>query len=107
MSQASEQFKPLLGSIDTGIKDILGQLIDGTIEDLDGPIRDISNRLAFAARRKRQDLVDASIDQLAIIALEKRLRIEGMGSNTMQVLLSMGVNALINGAIGGLGSVRR
>jgi hypothetical protein len=93
--------------MESGIKEILGQLIDGTIEELDGPIRDISARLTMAARRKRMDLVEASKDQLALIVLEKRLRVEQMGSDLVGRLLGMGVDALIGGAIGGLGSLRR
>jgi hypothetical protein len=104
---SQEQFKPLLDAMENGVKGILGELIDGTIEDLDGPIREISARLALAARRGRKDLVDASKDQLAIIVLEKRLRIEGAGDGMFEQLLGMGIDALIGGAIGGLGSLRR
>ena len=93
--------------MESGIKEILNNLIDGSIEELDGPIRDISARLTMAARRKRMDLVEASKDQLALIVLEKRLRIEEEGSSIFESMLGMGINVLINGAIDGLGSVRR
>lgn len=96
----------LVDAMEKGVKDIMGSLIDGTIEDLDGPIRDISARLAYAARRNRLDLVAACRDQLQLLALEKRLRIEQEGNGILDTILTVGVNALINGALGGLGSLR-
>jgi hypothetical protein len=103
----ANQYQPLQDAMEEGLKSIVGNLIDGSIEDLDGPIRLIAQRLTMAARRKRMDLVEASKDQLALIVLEKRLRVEQMGSDLVGQLLGMGVDALIGGAIGGLGSLRR
>lgn len=104
---AAEQYQPLLDAMESGVKQLVGELIEDTIEDLDGPIREISARLAMAARRKRHDLVAASKDQLAIIVLEKRLRLEQEGSGLWETMLNMGIDLLVNGAIGGLGSLRR
>ena len=101
------QFKPLTDAMEAGVKSLVGNLIDGTIEDLDGPIREIALRLALAARRGRQDLVVACKDQLAIIVLEKRLRVEQEASGLWESMLDIGVDLLVKGAIGGLGSLRR
>lgn len=96
----------LLDGMEKGVKEIMGSLIDGSIEDLDGPIREISARLAMSARRNRPDLVEACRDQLQLLALEKQLRIQTEGTGLLDMMLNMGVNALINGAIGGLGSLK-
>lgn len=102
----ANQFQPLVDSMETGLKDIVGHLIDGTVKDLDGPIRDISARLAMAARRNRPDLVVACKDQLQLIVLEKQLALGVSGEGGMDTLINVGVNALINGAIGALASKR-
>lgn len=100
------QYQPLADAMEQGVKDILNSMIDGTIEDLDGPIREISARLTMAARRGRMDLVEMCRDQLELIVLEKRLRIEMEGTGVLDTILSVGVNALITGAIGALASRR-
>lgn len=102
----ANQYQPLIDAMEQGVKDILNGLIDGTIEDLDGPIREISQRLTMAARRGRLDLVEMCRDQLELIVLEKRLRLEMQGSGVLGSVLTMGVNALVNGAIGALASRR-
>lgn len=102
----ANQYQPLVDAMESGVKDILGSLIDGSIEELDGPIREISARLTMAARRGRMDLVQASRDQLEMLVLEKQLRVSMEGTGIMDTILSVGVNALINGAIGALASAR-
>jgi len=102
----ANQFQPLLDSMESGIKDILDQMIDGTVEDLDGPVRDIASRLTLAARRGRMDLVAASKDQLALIVMEKELRLRSEADGFMDTIINVGINALINGALGALASAR-
>ena len=102
----ANQYQPLVDAMEQGVKDILNQLIDGTIEDLDGPIREISLRLTMAARKNRPDLVEMCRDQLELIVLEKRLRLEGQGDGVLGTILNVGINALVNGAIGALASKR-
>jgi hypothetical protein len=96
----------LIDEIEGGLKDLLNELIDGSVEDLDGPIRLIAQRMAMAARRQRMDLVEMSKDQLQLIVLEKELRIRAEFDGFWENLLNMGINALISGAIGGLGRAR-
>ncbi len=103
----ANQFQPLQDAMEFGLKELLGQLIDGSIEDLDGPIRDIALRLSLAARRNRPDLVEMCKDQLELILLEKRLRLESSTEGMLGTLLGLGVNLLVNGAMGGLGSLRK
>lgn len=89
-----------------GIKELLNELIDGSVKDLDGPIREIAGRLALAAKRKRPDLVEMCKDQLQLIVIEKELRLKAGASDIWETILSMGINALVNGAIGGLGALK-
>lgn len=96
----------LATALEGGIKELLGELIDGSIKDLDGPIREIAARLALAAKRKRYDLVEESRDQLALIILEKELRLKADAFDLWEKVLGMGLNALVNGAIGGLGALK-
>ena len=96
----------LIDELELGLKGLLNDLIDGTVEDLDGPIREIAQRMAMAARRNRMDLVEACKDQLALIVLEKELRVRAEADGWFESVLSIGINALIAGAIGGLGRAR-
>lgn len=102
----ANQFQPLNDAMEQGLKDLLGSVIDGTIEDLDGPIREIAARMSMAARRRRMDLVGMCQDQLQMIVLEKELRLKNESTGFLDTVLSVGVNALINGAIGALASAR-
>ncbi len=91
-----------------GVTDIVTSLVDESIADLTGPVKEISARLALAVRRKgRKDLVEMCRDQLALIVLEKRLRVEGAGSDLLvNMVVNIGINALVNGAVGGLNSLK-
>lgn len=88
------------------VRNILGSLIEGSIKDLDGPIREISARLAMAAKRKRPDLVEACKDQLSMIVIEKELEVRSGVGDAFDSILNLGLNALVNGAIGGLGAIK-
>lgn len=103
----ANQYQPLVDAMEEGVRQLVGELIDGTVEDLDGPIRQIALRLAMAARRKRPELVVACKDQLALIVLEKRLLLEQDAKGLWEKMLDMGIDLLVNGALGGLGSLRR
>jgi len=101
-----KDMKALAGAMESGVKAILSQLIDGAITDLDGPIRDTAARLTLASRRGRQDLVDESRDQLALIIMEKERRLKVSGYDVLDTVLGIGLNALVNGAIAGLGALK-
>lgn len=92
----------LVDAMESGVKDILNELIDGTVSDLDGPVREISARLTMAARRNRPDLVQACKDQLLLIVLEKELTLRSTADGWLDTVLNVGINALINGAVGAL-----
>jgi len=102
----ANQFQPLVDAMESGVKDILGEIIDGSVEDLDGPVREIAARLTMAARRGRLDLVQACQDQLLLIVLEKELRLRSEADGFLDTMLNVGINALVNGAIGALASAR-
>lgn len=96
----------LSNDLEAGLKSILNELIDDSITELDGPIRIISSRLAIAARRRRGDLVEECKDQLLLIVVEKEMKLRGVSFDVLGNLLSMGMNALVNGAIAGLGAIK-
>lgn len=98
--------KAIQAGLEGGIKVLLNQLIDGTIQELDGPVRETSQRLAIAVRRGRQDLVQESSDQLALIVREKELRIKQSAGGMFDSVLALGMNALVNGAIAGLSGLK-
>lgn len=102
----STDWKHLGDTLQEGVRDILDELIDGSIEELDGPIREAGQLLAIAARRGRQDLILEVQDQLAMIVLEKELSLRSGGFELLDRLLGIGIAALVNGAIGGLGALR-
>lgn len=101
-----QDMESLTGALTGGLKELLGDMIDGSISDLDGPIRSIAARLALAATRKRYDLVDECKDQLLLIIMEKELRLKAGVGELWEQMLGMGLNALVNGAIGGLGALK-
>ena len=96
----------LADALGGGLKSLLGELIEGSLKDLDGPVREIAPRLALAAKRKRQDLVDECKDQLMLIIIENELRLKAGTSELWEKMLGMGMDALVTGAAGGLGALK-
>lgn len=101
-----QDWKYVADALEGGLRNLLGQLIDGTISDLDGPIRMAAARLQLAARRRHPELVEEVQDQLAMLILEKQLRLRGNSSDMLSLGLSIGLNALVDGAIAGLGGLK-
>lgn len=94
-------------ALEDGVKGILNEMIDDSIADIQGPIRDISMRLAQSIRRPdRQDLVEACRDQLQMLVLEKRLKAAEGIEGFVGMFINVGVNALVTGAVGGLKSLK-
>lgn len=102
----STNWNHLNTELERGLKEMLNELIDGSIADLDGPVRETAQRMTVAAKRNRPDLVEASRDQLSLLVLEKELRLKVEGFGLFERMLNLGVNALINGAIAGLGGLK-
>jgi len=92
--------------LERGLRGVLDELIDGTITELDGTVRLTAQRMVLAAKRGQYDLVEASKDQLAMLVIEKELRLKVEGFGLFERLLSMGINALISGAVAGLGGLK-
>jgi len=105
---ASKDWEGLRNEIEGALRDQLGGLIEGSIDDLEGPIRDAANRMVVAIRRgpTAQPLVDEIRDELALRMLEKEIHAKKAVGNVMDVVLGVGLNLLFKGAIGGLSAVK-
>jgi hypothetical protein len=101
-----QDISAIANGLEAGLKGLLNDLIDGTIEELDGPIREASQRLSLAVAGHRPELAAEVRDQLALLVLEKRLRLQKMGSGMFERVLLLGMNALVNGAIAGLVGIK-
>lgn len=104
--EAKQDMKALAQGLEGGLRDYVQSLIDGTVQELDGPIRQTAGLMAQAAAQGRMDLVEMARDQLALIMVEKKVRAKGALGHVMDRLLLQGMNLLVNGAIAGLSSVR-
>ena len=63
--------QPIQDAMEQGVKDLLNHIIDGTVTDLDGPVRETSQLLTLAARRNRPDLVTEAQEQLMLILVRR------------------------------------
>jgi hypothetical protein len=88
--------------IEAALKAELARLLDGTVDAVDGPIRQAANRLLFAAQRGRRDLADEARDQLALALEERRLAARAGLEATLAVVLGRGVGLLFDGLAAGL-----
>jgi hypothetical protein len=91
--------------IEQALKAELSRVLDGTVDQLDGPIRDASNRLVVAARRGRRDLADECRDQLALEIDAAKMSARSGFENTLNVILQRGIGLLFDGLVAGLAGI--
>ena len=105
---ASKDWESLRDQIETAVRDQLAGLTNGTIEELQGPVREAANRLVVAIRRgpAGQKLVDEIRDELALRLLEKEIEARDAYSKVFDIILGTGLNLLFSGAIAGLSSIK-
>lgn len=88
--------------IEAALRAELSRLLADTVDTVDGPIREASNRLVVAARRGRRDLADEARDQLALAIEERKLEARAGMSLTLDTILTRGVGLLFDGLVAGL-----
>lgn len=105
---ASKDWEGLRNELQGALTAELAGLIDGSIEDLEGPIRDAANRLVVAVRRgpTGEVLVGEIRDELALRMVEKQIKAKQSVNNVMDVVIGVGMNMLFRGAVGGLAAVK-
>lgn len=106
MPTVKQDLEAVAAGLEGGLKGLVSRLIEGTIDDLDGPIRETSMRLAVAAKRGRQDLVDASKDQLSLLMMENEHRLRAEAGGFMDFALTAGIQLLFDGAVAGLAGLK-
>jgi hypothetical protein len=89
-------------SVEAALKAELSRLLDGTVDQVDGPIREAANRIVVAARRGRRDLADEARDQLALALEERKLAARAGMDSTLNIVLSRGLGLLFDGVVAGL-----
>ena len=89
-------------AVEAALKAELSRLLDGTVDAVDGPIREAANRIVVAARRGRRDLADEARDQLALALEERRLSARIGMESTLNVILGRGIGLLFDGLAAGL-----
>jgi hypothetical protein len=92
--------------LEAALRAELSHLLSGTVDQIDGPIRDASNRLLVAARRGRKDLVDEARDQLLLAIEQRKLAARAGMESTFNVILSRGLGLLFDGVVAGLSGLK-
>ncbi len=96
------------GGLETALKSEISKLVGGSIEDLEGPVRDAANRLVVAIRRgpTGAELVAEIQDELMLRMAEKKIAAKVAYSGVFDIVLGTGMNLLFSGAIAGLAAVK-
>lgn len=92
--------------IENTLRAELSRLLDGTVDTIDGPIRDAANRLVVAARRGDRALADECRDQLAIEIEAAQLKARSGAGAVLGAVLERGVGLLFDGLVAGLTGAR-
>lgn len=106
MSQVKHDLEKVAQELGDALIDQFNGVIEGGIADLDGPVRAIAARMAVAARRKDQGLMEACRDQLALVFQEREIQVKAGAGSILDFLVERGVTLLVNGAIAGLSGLR-
>lgn len=94
-------------AVEAALQAELSRLLNGTVDAIDGPIREAANRLVVAARRGRRDLADEARDQLALAIEERKLAARVGFESTLNVILQRGIGLLFDGLTAGLAGIVR
>lgn len=89
-------------SVEDALRAELARLLEGTVDQIDGPIRDAANRIVVAARRGRRDLADEARDQLALAIEERKLAARVGFESTLGIIMQRGIGLLFDGVVAGL-----
>jgi hypothetical protein len=89
-------------AIEAALRAELSRLLDGTVDQVDGPIREAANRLVVAARRGDRALAEECRDQLALEIEMAKLNARAGLESTLSVVLGRGIGLLFDGLVAGL-----
>jgi hypothetical protein len=106
MATVTRDWGDVQTALEEGAKTIMFEMIDGTIEELDGDIRLGAQLLLAAAKRRDMDKVVEVRDALALIAIEKGLKMQYAAEGLAERVLELALGALVDGAIAGLSGVK-
>jgi len=93
-------------TVEAALKTELQRILGDTAEQLDGPVRHISNRLVVAARHQRADIVAECRDQLAIELEQRKLRTASALGKGLEFVATTGLNLLFNGLVAGIAGMK-
>lgn len=106
MSQVKHDMEAVAKELGDALIDQFNGIVESGMQDLDGPVREIAARMAVAARRKDQGLMDTCRDQLALVLQERQIQVKASAGGVMDFIVERGVTMLVNGAIAGLAGLR-
>lgn len=93
--------------VEAALRAELSRLLEGTVDQVDGPIREAANRLVVAARRGRRDLADEARDQLALELEVRKMSARAGFQSTLDLVLQRGIGLLFDGLTAGLAGIAR
>lgn len=92
-------------SVEAALRAELSALLDGTVDQIDGPLRDITNRLVVAARRGHRAMVDECKDQLLVELEIRKMAARAGFESTLSIVIQRGLGLLFDGLVAGLTGV--
>lgn len=100
----AKDWEKVRDGLEASLKGELAGMIDGSIADLNGPIRKASDLLTVAIRRgpAGAELVEEIKDTLALAMLDQKVKAKAKVSGVMDVVIGTGLNMLFQGAVLGL-----
>lgn len=93
--------------IEAALRATLSELLAGTADRVDGPIREAANRLVVAAHRGDRALADEARDQLQVEIQMAQLDARAGLESTLSFVLTRGVGLLFDGLTAGLAGIAR
>lgn len=88
--------------VERAIQVELSRVLETTVDQLSGPIQAAANRLVYAARAGRRDLVEECRDQLDGALRERAVTVRPSMSLEVDVFIDRGLGLLFDGLVAGL-----
>lgn len=104
----STDWNAIRNAVEEALKGQVNSLVDGSIGNINGPMREAANRMTVAIRSgpTGEKLIPEIRDQLELSLRIEEIRLKAAAQGSLNMILGIGLNLLFQGVTAGLGAIK-